>query len=234
MDSRLHDLKAFYEILNRLAQKTGGPIMLSNATGRHAWPRRGVYFFFEPGELRTDSGTGMRVVRVGTHALNAGSGTKLWGRLAQHKGQERSGGGNHRGSIFRLIVGTALIKRSGNEHSTWGKGNSAPRAILDQELELEKAVSAVIRAMPFLWLAIEDEPGPQSLRGFIERNALALLSNYKRPSLDSPSATWLGHQCNRERVRESGLWNSNHVDETMDPTFLDTFERLVTAVGEGE
>jgi hypothetical protein len=33
-------------------------------------------------------------------------------------------------------------------------------------------------------------------------------------------------------VRESGLWNSNHVDETMDPLFLDGFERLVSAVGE--
>jgi hypothetical protein len=173
----------------------------------------------------------MRVVRVGTHALNAGSGTKLWGRLSQHKGANQSGGGNHRSSIFRLIVGTALIKRSGNEHPTWGKGSSAARNIRDQEIDLERAVSATIREMLFLWLAIEDEPGPASLRGFIERNAIALLSNYRRPPLDAASPFWPGHQCNRERVRESGLWNNNHVDKTMDPMFLETFEQLVNAVG---
>jgi hypothetical protein len=49
------------------------------------------------------------IVRVGTHALETGSQTTLWKRLSQHRGQARSGSGNHRGSIFRLIVGTALI-----------------------------------------------------------------------------------------------------------------------------
>ena len=84
--------------------------------------------------------------------------------------------------------------------------------------------------MPFLWLAVEDEPGPQSLRGYIERNAIALLSNYSRRTLDPPSETWLGRRCNRERVRNSGLWNSNHVDETFDPGFLVCFERLVQGI----
>jgi hypothetical protein len=62
----------------------------------------------EEGEERSHSGQGPRIVRVGTHALKGGSSTTLWKRLSQHKGQERSRRGNHRGSIFRLIVGTAL------------------------------------------------------------------------------------------------------------------------------
>jgi hypothetical protein len=28
-------------------------------------------------------------------------------------------------------------------------------------------------------------------------------------------------------MRESGLWNSNHVDETYDPGFLDLFEAAI-------
>jgi hypothetical protein len=32
--------------------------------------------------------------------------------------------------------------------------------------------------MPFLWLAIDDEPSAHGLRGHIERNAIALLSNF--------------------------------------------------------
>jgi hypothetical protein len=69
---RLADIKAFYQILAALEAKLGGKRLLSDCTGRMKWPGRGVYFFFEPGEVRTDSGEGPRVVRVGTHATAAG------------------------------------------------------------------------------------------------------------------------------------------------------------------
>jgi hypothetical protein len=163
---------------------------------------------------------------VGTHALTTGSGTNFWTRLSQHRGQLSNGGGNHRVSIFRLIVGTALIAHGKHSSSTWGHKNSASAEIRAGEIALEKEVSGVIRAMPFVWLAIDDEPGAESLRGYIERNSIALLSNYDKESLDLPSENWLGLKCNRERVQKSGLWNSNHVDEAYDPAFLDRFEQL--------
>ena len=97
---------------------------------------------------------------------------------------------------------------------------------------MEHVVSAVIRELPFLWLAIEDDPGPDSMRKFIETNAIALLSNFSKSPLDSPSQDWLGHLCNRERVKKSGLWNSNHVDEDYHPAFLDTLERFINQIGE--
>ena len=80
--------------------------------------------------------------------------------------------------------------------------------------------------MPFLWLAIEDEAGPESLRGYIERNAIALLSNWGKHPIDPPSS-WLGCNSDREKVRSSGLWNSNHVNEDYDPAFLEVLERLI-------
>jgi hypothetical protein len=151
--------------------------------------------------------------------------------LSQHKGQPGTGGGNHRGSIFRLIVGAALVRRDGLAFPTWGKGNTASRDITNGEHALERAVSGVICGMPFLWLSIEDEAAPQSLRGYIERNAIALLSNYGKSPLDPPSQHWLGKFSDRARVRNSGLWNSNHVDETYDPAFLDKLDELVSAMG---
>ena len=81
--------------------------------------------------------------------------------------------------------------------------------------------------MPFLWLAINDEPGPDSLRGYIERNAIALLSNHDKERIDPASGNWLGECCNRKRVKTSGLWNQNHVNEQHDPAFLDTLETLI-------
>ena len=89
--SRLNDLQRFYSLLLALEEKLPGARHLANCTGRISWPKRGVYFFMEPGETRSHSGRGPRIVRVGTHALKAGSGATLWKRLYQHQGVARSG-----------------------------------------------------------------------------------------------------------------------------------------------
>ncbi|MCG6907441.1 MAG: hypothetical protein LJE63_12575 [Desulfobacteraceae bacterium] len=123
-------MKRFYGLLEELEKSLGGARVLSQCDGRMRWPQRGVYFFREPGETRSDTGLGPRIVRVGAHALKTSSGTKLWTRLSQHRGHVRSGGGNHRGSIFRLIVSTALIARDGHEYPAWGKGGDRGRGAL--------------------------------------------------------------------------------------------------------
>jgi hypothetical protein len=223
--NRIQDLDNFYKSLDELARKCGGPFLLSECSGRMRWPVRGVYFFFENGEYRDELRV-PRVVRVGTHALKAGSKTTIWNRLSQHKGTG-SGGGNHRGSIFRLIVGTAIITKKSFNFPTWGRGSSAPKETRLKETDLEKSVSKVIGEMRFLYLPILDEPGPGSVRGYIERNSIALLSNYQDNGIDLPSSGWLGKHCNREKVQNSGLWNQNHVDESYDPEFLGFMRTLI-------
>ena len=110
---------------------------------------------------------------------------------------------------------------------TWGNGNNAPKLVREGEVSMEQRVSTVLGAMRVLFLPVPDAAGPDSLRGYIERNAIALLSNFGREALDPPSARWLGHHCNRERVRRSGLWNSNHVDEQYENGFLNELERTI-------
>ena len=122
-----------------LEERIGGARRLADCSGWMSWPKRGVYFFMEGGETRTDSGTGPRVVRVGTHALIAGAATTLWKRLYQHRGPLRSGGGNHRGSVFRMIVGTALSNRDGFDSSTWNEGRTASRDVREREHSLPTA-----------------------------------------------------------------------------------------------
>jgi|SRR5579863_3321913 len=229
MDSiRREHLVRFYSILNRLEQEIGGARKLADCSGRMDWPARGVYFFREDGEVRTDTGSGPRIVRVGTHALKDGSGTKLWTRLSQHRGQS-DGRGNHRGSIFRLIVGAALIRREKLAFPTWGAGNTAKADVRNGEAELERKVSTFIGKMSLIWLPIPDAAGPNSQRGYIERNSIALLSNYGETPIDPPSRNWLGHDSDRERVRNSGLWNQNHVEEHYSPALLDALDQLVSA-----
>src|SRR6185436_8628567 len=135
----------FYRILDRLETQCGGSRLLADCHGRMDWPQRGVYFFKEDGENRTDSGSGPRIVRVGTHALTAGAQTTLWKRLSQHKGQNTSGGGNHRGSIFRLLVGSTLVKQPDWVCPTWGAGSNAARDIRESEEQVEREVSRIIR-----------------------------------------------------------------------------------------
>lgn len=229
---RLENIQRFYALLSQLESKCGGMRKLADSHGSMEWSRRGVYFFFEPGEVRSTSGQGLRVVRVGTHALKSGSKTTLWNRLSQHQGTQKTGGGNHRGSVFRLHVGAALIEQgeweSGiTEH--WGKGSNAPREIRQNELPLEKSVSSHICNMPFLFLEVNDEPGPDSMRGFIERNAIALLSNTNQSDpVDPPSSQWLGFCAQRESIRNSGLWNVNHVNDEYEPSFLVVIRELVS------
>ncbi|WP_198037868.1 hypothetical protein [Rhodobacter xanthinilyticus] len=219
----------FYDILKMLEGRQGTIRTLPESASRDC-PLRGVYFFFELGEQRSGSGDGARVVRVGTHALKPGSKTTLWTRLSQHRGALRSGGGNHRGSIFRLLVGSALIARDGLSCPTWDTQRSnASSPVRAAEIELERLVSRTIGAMPVLWLSVDDDPGAESERGVIERGAIALLSGWGQTEIDPPSANWLGHACTRVKVRRSGLWNNNHVDEAYDPAFLDVMERRVLA-----
>lgn len=121
--SRLDDLVEFYQLMERLGAKCGGKRRLAECHGRMDWPKRGVYFFFEEGEERSDTGNGPRVVRVGTHAVTSSSKTTLWNRLSQHRGSAQGMGGNHRGSIFRLLVGNAIRNRDNlSGLDSWGVG----------------------------------------------------------------------------------------------------------------
>ena len=74
---------------------------------------------------------------------------------------------------------------------------------------------------------VQDEPGPASLRGFIERNAIALLASDGRRT-DPPSADWLGHLSMREEVRTSGLWNVRHGGDVVDSDFLVLLDELAS------
>lgn len=231
MNSIASDLERFYAILARLTLdgKQGRP--LREYSGKAGLPARGVYFFREPGEYRFGTDGPLRIVRVGTHAVSLNAKSSLWGRLRTHLGT-RSGSGNHRGSIFRLHVGNALLSRDEKVIESWGAGRSvatqlrADSAAMAAEGELERRVSEYIGAMSILWVDVPDLPSSDSVRSTIEKNAIALLSNRKKP-MDIASANWLGKHSPREEIRQSHLWNLNYVDGAYDPAFLDQLELAV-------
>jgi hypothetical protein len=231
MTDRCSAVDEFYSLMDDLEEACGGKRVLANCNARTGWPARGVYFFFENSEFR-DDGVSPRVVRIGTHGLRPSKST-LWARLSQHKGNVGGSllnGGNHRGSVFRLHVGTALLATAIWPEAicrTWSIGANAAREVRQAEYPLELKVSECIRSMPFLWVDVGDEPSPTSDRGVIERGAIGLLSNLGKIPIDAPSADWLGRSAAREQIRGSGLWNVNHVAETPDLTWLQVLESRI-------
>ncbi len=215
--TRLKDLKRFYRLMTRLERNTGGRCALGQIE-RTDCPDRGVYFFFDEGEGRSGSGSGDRIVRVGSHALRAGQRTTVWSRIAKHKGVQRLGG--RQPSVFRHLVGNAICLRNGR----LGPENWPHDADRGDVIRIEKLISRHMWPMTVLLLPV----GRRSHRDSIERNAIGLLSEYREEDpIDPPSRRWLGLRCNREKVRVSGLWNIEHVAGGYEPKFLDRLEAYV-------
>lgn len=227
---------ALDRFLTRLAQlraAQGGGRRLPEIAGARGLPARGVYFFVDPTEPLILGHP--RIVRVGTHAVSEGSRSTLKQRLAQHRGRLAEAGGNHRGSIFRLLVGEALIARGlAPDCPSWGmKGaRSAAAAVLARspddlaaaEAPVEQAVSAYLSGLEVVFAPVDDAPSRESARGVIERGAIALLAEAARRGLVTPGPDWLGHWSRRPTVHTAALWNQNHVAEPWSPEFLGIFE----------
>ena len=84
---------------------------------------------------------------------------------------------------------------------------------------------------PIPFVNLDDEPGPDSDRAFLERNAIALLSNVGGRAIDPRRASWLGQYSQSAAIRDAGLWNVNHVEESFDPEFLDRLENAIAETG---
>ena len=167
-DRRESDRRRLHDLLDRLAARPGGLRRLSECHGRLGWPRQGVYFFYEDGETGPDGRP--RVVRVGMQRPDPDQPVHPVGGASQHRGNvggRRPGGGNHRGSIFRLHVGAALIRRTGSPTTCLPQllARPEPATLHPGERDVERAVSALIGRMPFTWLAVPTQPDGTSARG---------------------------------------------------------------------
>lgn len=223
-------LSRLCDTVARLRAAQGGAQLLPSVTGIRNLPRRGVYFFVDPSEPPFLGHA--RIVRVGTHAVSAGSKSTLKQRLAQHRGKVSEAGGNHRGSIFRLLVGEALIEKGVvGACPSWGRNitrsaaaaasNVSPAALTTVEMPVEGSVSEYLSRLEVVYVAVDDEPGKKSARGAIERGAISLLAEGMRRGLIEAGENWLGRWSRRKTVRESGLWNQNHVGEPWSEDFLE-------------
>jgi len=222
MKRNQHNIDKFYKLLEKVEEKF--PRQSLDKLSSIKLPEKGVYFFFENGEYRNNT-TNNRVVRVGTHAAVAKSNATLYDRLYNHKGSIDLTG-NHRGSVFRKLIGFSLINSNKLDFKHWGdKSKKGDKKIKEEEKPLEIAVSKYIYSLTFIVLEV---PGPSlkdNDRALIEENSIALLSNYFESTIDQHSSDWLGLFSGDKKVISSGLWNNKHVDQKcIDDKYFKTFE----------
>jgi len=182
--------------------------------------RDGLYFFYEDGE-RSEHAADGRVVRVGNHPRSVG---RLVQRLRNHYS------GRKNGSVFRKFLGGALL-RSRDPNSPClapspGKGHWEHQD--DKACErcqpLEEEVSQLLRSsFRFRCVEVVDQAKRNELESI-------LIATIAACPVCGPSATWLGQHAYSEKVRSSGLWNSDHVGgPTITGRQLECFESLARA-----
>jgi hypothetical protein len=227
---RREHIRSFYLLLG-CAIRRGRSFVLRDIAKVKDLPSRGVYIFLDPDERSIHSKSVPRVVRIGTHAISQGSSSTLRARLRTHLGTA-VGTGNHRGSIFRLRVGKAMISKANRrfEFPDWGSGQNAASSVRAAEAALEKEVSRYIGRMIVIPIPISDAPEKNSARAYIERNLIALFTE-DSIFLDPPGEEWLGRFEPDQAVSRSGLWNVRDVGSRFDRIILNLVQVYLGASG---
>lgn len=206
--------------------KNAGLILnVGNEINSKNTPPKGLYLFFDDKEYRPFPQEFPRICRIGTHAVSKGSKATLWQRIKNHKGNLDKTG-NHRGSIFRLHVGTSLINKNKIVCPTWGKEQHSNKIIKDAEREIEIQVSNYISTLKILCIDIRDKASKDSDRAYLERNLISLLTNRTNP-VDYPNSEWLGYWCENEKVKKYAIWNVAHTQDRYDPLFFNVLEKYI-------
>lgn len=220
-ESTKNDLNKFFRIIKRF--KNAGLILdVGKEINSKNTPLKGLYLFFDDKEYRPFPQNFPRICRIGTHGVSKGSKATLWQRIKNHKGNLDKTG-NHRGSIFRLHIGTSIINKHKIICPTWGKGQISDKIIENAERKIEIQVSDYISALKILCIDIRDEASKNSDRAYLEMNLIALLTNKTNP-VDYPNTEWLGYWCKNETVKKYAIWNVAHTQSKYDPLFFNVLE----------
>jgi len=181
--------------------------------------KNGLYFFYEDGEISShDNKPG--IVRVGNHPRSQ---DRLRERLWDHYSP------NKNFSVFRKFLGGALLRSESSNHPCLqpglGKGHWEKQdgVVCPKCRPLEERVTRLLREkFTFRCVEIRDK----ERRNELEKKIIGSLSHC--PSCKS-SVRWLGKYAYSEKVKDYGLWNSNHVGspDVMSLQDMKILEKLV-------
>lgn len=181
----------------------------------------GLYFFYQRGEVSPHTSNG-RVVRVGNHPRRDG---RLIGRLKEHYASRQNA---KNGSVFRLLVGGALIRRDDPESLCLAPGPGQGHWERHRQRECNHCAPYEQR----LAKLVDSDFWFRAVR--IDRQAernpfeVVLIATLAACMLCRPSEGWLGRFACSPIVRGSGLWNREFVGgPILTSDNLERFQELV-------
>jgi len=177
------------------------PCRFNHTTPTSEMPASGIYLFFEKGEkIDIDGILYDRIVRVGTHRKDG----NFPGRIRQHYGNKGNLHGNKNGSVFRLHIGGAIMRKQDPDDPRlpgWLK-HMGP-----SDADIENEVSSTLREnFSFVCFPVVTEEERLSL----ESGLISLLAQHP---LGKPSPSWLGKHSARPVIHCTGLWNTQETDK---------------------
>ncbi len=178
-------------------------------------PKNGIYFFYEEDEIWGHAEDSPRIVRIDTH--NDGNfrnrinehfllnGSKMNFNKNKLKPSDRS--------IFRKNIGRALLNRDGDNYlEIWEIGfttrknrdQSGDKRDIDKEKRIELEITKILRENFSFRFIIIDSEMERRLEG-------PLIGTVASCKLCKPSDNWLGNYSPKEQIKESGLWQVQHL-----------------------
>ena len=164
--------------------------------------KNGVYILFEKNEFGHN---GERIVRIGSHTGN----DNLIKRLEEHFYKE-----NKDRSIFRKNIGRALLNKKNDRYlDVWDIDFTKSEVkkkygqFVDKSYQenIEQEVSKYIRDN-FTFSVIEILDKKERLN--TEKNIINIISSCNECS---PSDNWLGRFSTIEKIKRSGMWQTQHI-----------------------
>ncbi|MGB2697923.1 MAG: hypothetical protein WBD28_08735 [Candidatus Zixiibacteriota bacterium] len=183
-------------------------------------PQKGIYFFYEKGEIWAHGRDNPRIVRIGTHKNR-----NFRSRIKEHFLLDESKMGFDKDkpkpsdrSIFRKNIGRALLNRDRDDYlqvwkidfMTRGKREClGHKRDIDKEKRIESTITRILRErFSFRFIVIESQTERMGSKG-LESSLIGTVSHCK---LCTPSNGWLGHFSPQKRIKNSGLWLVQHID----------------------
>lgn len=182
-------------------------------------PDNGIYFFYEKGEVWGHGEGQPRIVRIGTHRDG-----NFRSRISEHfllneakVNFDATKPPPHDRSVFRKNIGRALLNRSHDRYLVvWDidfmkKENLEKYAYL-REIETERRIEAEVTRLLrdnffFRFVVVEGQAERMGSKGLEAR----LIATVARCSACRPSPDWLGQYSPKEKIRQSGLWQVQHL-----------------------
>ncbi len=182
-------------ILEQLYQTLDKLPLFDHSYDPKALPENGIYFFFEEGEKCQINGkVWNRIVRIGTHNAD----NRFRDRIRNHYK------GNKNSSVFRTHVGSAIIQKnkiSAIDVTDWMKHMTPTNK------DIEKLIDIVFKN-EFKFRCVSVPTKKERL--YLEEGVIALLSNSELKS----TPNWLGNYAAKQEIRNSYLWNIQHVNSS--------------------